>query len=108
VASGDDVNVFNYLENGQLFALAGAGSETAETSVVAPSLLIDDLELVRMEDEQPKLPLVPAPELSLTSVGQTIAAWGGRPRPQATPWSTHPPESMEPRPSGSGLAIARQ
>ena len=64
VASGDDANVFNYLENGQLFALAGAGSETAETSVVAPSLLIDDLELVRIEDEQPNPPLVPAPKLS--------------------------------------------
>jgi TldD protein len=68
VAAGDDANVFNYLENGQLFALAGAGAETAETSVVAPSLLIDDLELVRMEDEQPKLPLVPAPELSSLGV----------------------------------------
>ena len=64
VAAGNDSNVFNYLENGQLFALMGAGSETAETSVVAPSLLIDDLELVRVEDEQPKLPIVPAPELS--------------------------------------------
>jgi TldD protein len=64
VAAGDDTNVFNYLENGQPFALMGAGSETAETSVVAPSLLIDDLEMVRLEDEQPKLPIVPAPELS--------------------------------------------
>jgi TldD protein len=72
VAAGDDVNVFNYLENGQLFALAGAGAETAETSVIAPSLLIDDLELVRLEDEQPKLPLVPAPELS--SLGALRAA----------------------------------
>jgi predicted Zn-dependent protease len=63
-AVGDDANVFNYQENGQPFALVGAGGETAETSVVAPSLLIDDLELVRIEDEQPKLPIVPAPELS--------------------------------------------
>lgn len=64
VAAGDDANVFNYQENGQLFAMIGAGSETAETSVVAPSLLIDDLEFVRVEDEQPKLPIVPAPELT--------------------------------------------
>ena len=63
VVAGDDNNIFNYQENGQLFALIGAGSETAETSVVAPSLLIDDLELVRMEDEEPKLPIVPAPQL---------------------------------------------
>jgi hypothetical protein len=64
VAAGDDSNVFNYLENGALFALMGAGAETAETSVVAPSILVDDLELVRIEDEQPKLPVVPAPQLT--------------------------------------------
>ena len=69
VAAGDDTNIFNYPENGQPFALMGAGSETAETSVVAPSLLIDDLELVRIEDEQPNLPIVPAPALSMTAVG---------------------------------------
>ena len=65
VAAGDDTNIFNYLENGQPFAMVDAGTETAETSVVAPSLLIDDLELGRMEDEQPKLPIVPPPHLSL-------------------------------------------
>ena len=32
--------------------------------------LIDDLELVRIEDEQPKLPIVPAPELT-TEIRQT-------------------------------------
>ncbi len=70
IAAGNDTNVFNYLENGQLFALIGAGSETAETSVIAPSLLIDDLELVRVEDEQPRLPIVPAPELTSLTVRQ--------------------------------------
>lgn len=67
VAAGDDTNIFSYNENGQPFALIGAGAETAETSVVSPSLLIDDLEFVRMEDEQPRLPIVPAPELSMLS-----------------------------------------
>lgn len=71
VAAGDDANVFNYDENGQPFALIGAGAETAETSVVAPSLLIDDLELVRMEDEQPRLPIVPSPELSVLGSSPT-------------------------------------
>jgi hypothetical protein len=74
VAAGDDINIFDYPENGQPFAMLGAGAETAETSVVAPSLLIDDLELVRIEDEQPKLPIVPAPELSLA--GPAIASRG--------------------------------
>jgi hypothetical protein len=78
VAAGDDSNVFSYPENGQPFALMGAGSETAETSVIAPSLLIDDLELVRMEDEQPKLPLVPAPELSLNGPGGNVALAAAR------------------------------
>jgi hypothetical protein len=64
LAAGDDSNVFNFLENGALFAVMGAGSENAETSVVAPSILVDDLELVRIEDEQPKLPVVPAPLLT--------------------------------------------
>jgi hypothetical protein len=31
--------------------------------VVAPSILIDDLELVKMEDELPKLPIAPSPML---------------------------------------------
>ena len=39
----------------------GRGRITAESCVVAPSILIDDLELQRMEEELPKLPIVPAP-----------------------------------------------
>lgn len=69
VVAGDDSNVFDYQENGQLFARMGAGSETAETSIIAPSLLIDDLELVRMEDEEPKLPIVPAPQILSMAAG---------------------------------------
>jgi TldD protein len=77
VAVADDTNVLNYPENGQPFAMLGGGGETAETTVIAPSLLIDDLELVRMEDEQPKLPIVPAPELSFRGVGFSLP---GQPR----------------------------
>ena len=64
LAAGDDTNVFDYLENGFPFALMGAGSEASEVSVIAPSILIDDLELLPLEDELPKLPIVPAPVLS--------------------------------------------
>jgi hypothetical protein len=32
--------------------------------VVAPSILIDDLEMHPAEEELPKLPIVPAPELA--------------------------------------------
>jgi hypothetical protein len=60
-AAGDDINVFDYLENGAPMALVGAGSYAAEASVVAPSLLVDDLEVRRLDDELPKLPIVPSP-----------------------------------------------
>ncbi|MGI8989369.1 MAG: metallopeptidase TldD-related protein [Bryobacteraceae bacterium] len=64
LAAGDDSNIFDFLENGYPFARMGAGSSMAETTVIAPSILVDDLELLKMEDEQPKLPVVPPPVLS--------------------------------------------
>jgi hypothetical protein len=64
LAAGDDNNVFDYLDNGAPFALMGIGSEFTEVAVVAPSLLIDDLEMLKMEDELPKLPIVPSPSLT--------------------------------------------
>jgi hypothetical protein len=64
IAAGNDANVFDYLENGAPYALMGLGSEAAESTVIAPSILIDDLDLVKMEDELPKLPVVPPPVLT--------------------------------------------
>jgi hypothetical protein len=64
LAAGDDEARLDYLENGATFAQVGGGGYTAEVSVVAPSLLIDDLELTKMEDELPKLPIAPSPMLS--------------------------------------------
>ena len=64
LAAGDDEATLDYLENGAPFAQVGGGGYNSEVSVVAPSVLIDDLELVKMEDEQPKLPIVPSPMLS--------------------------------------------
>jgi TldD protein len=61
LAAGDDTVTFNYLDNGAPFALLGYGSGAAEVTVVAPSVLIDDLEMSRIDDEMPKLPIVPAP-----------------------------------------------
>lgn len=61
LAAGDDPQVFDYLNNMAPFALMGVGSHVAETSVVAPSILIDDLELHPLEDEHPELPVVPPP-----------------------------------------------
>ncbi len=61
LAAGDDSVTFNYLDNGAPFALLGYGSGAAEVTVVAPSVLIDDLELAKVDDEMPKLPIVPSP-----------------------------------------------
>jgi hypothetical protein len=61
LAAGDDEHVFDFLNNMAPFALMGAGGYVAETTVVAPSVLIDDLELHPTDDEHPKLPIVPPP-----------------------------------------------
>jgi hypothetical protein len=63
LAAGDDSAAFEFLDNPAPFALVGATSFTAEVSVVAPSILIDDLELHPVEDEMPKLPVAPPPEM---------------------------------------------
>ena len=61
LAAGDDSVTFNYLENGAPFALLGCGSERRRSPSWRPSVLIDDLELTKIEDEMPKLPIVPSP-----------------------------------------------
>ena len=63
VSAGDDNNVFDFLNNQAPLALIGGASYVAESCAVAPSVLIDDLELHPIEEELPKLPIVPAPEL---------------------------------------------
>jgi hypothetical protein len=68
LAAGDDRNRLDYLENGAAFAQVGAGGYTAEVTVVAPSILVDDLELTKMEDELPKLPIAPSPMMSDTAL----------------------------------------
>ncbi len=68
LAAGDDTNRLDYLENGATFAQVGGGGYTAEVSVVAPSILIDDLELSKMEDELPKLPIASSPLLSQSAL----------------------------------------
>jgi hypothetical protein len=63
LAAGDDNNVFEFLNNQAPFALIGGASYVAESCAIAPSVLIDDVELHPLEEELPKLPIVPAPEL---------------------------------------------
>ena len=64
LAAGDDSTAFEFMYGAAPFSLVGASGFSAETCVVAPSILIDDLELHAVDDEQPKLPVVPAPEIA--------------------------------------------
>jgi hypothetical protein len=64
LAAGNDSAAFEYMDNPAPFALIGASGFTAEACVIAPSILVDDLELHPGEDELPKLPIVSAPELT--------------------------------------------
>ena len=61
LAAGNDQVFFNYMENGAPFAFLGNGGSIAEVSIVAPSVLIDDIDLAKGEDDLPKLPIVPSP-----------------------------------------------
>jgi len=74
LAAGDDSITFNYLENGAPFALLGFGSSSAQVSIVAPSVLIDDLEMSKIDDELPKLPIVPSPLVSRNAVKTPASA----------------------------------
>lgn len=64
VAAGGEPAVFEYQENGAPFALTGAGNFVAESSVIAPGLLFEELQLERAEEDLPTLPIVPAPSLT--------------------------------------------
>lgn len=62
LAAGDDARVFEFFNNSAPFALVGGAAYMAETCVVAPSVLVDDLELHPVEEEQPKLPIALPPD----------------------------------------------
>jgi hypothetical protein len=68
LAAGDDNNVFEFLNNQAPFAVIGGAGYVAATCAIAPSVLIDDVELHPLEEELPKLPIVPAPELRIGEI----------------------------------------
>ncbi len=61
--ASDRPYVFNYVNNGSSFNYADAGAEATTSSVICPSLLFDNIDLARAEDEPGKLPVVPPPAL---------------------------------------------
>jgi hypothetical protein len=64
VAASDEMHVFEYLENGAPLAVMDAGGYMAGVSVIAPSILIDDVDLELPREDRPKLPVVPPPAAS--------------------------------------------
>jgi hypothetical protein len=69
VSSG--TQVLHYLNNLAPLAMLGGGSYAAPVSVVAPSLLFDELELEKPQDDNPKLPAVPPPPLTPAAAART-------------------------------------
>lgn len=63
LAAGDRLYQFDYLDNGALLALGGAGSFVVGCSVIAPSLLFEEIELEPATEDLPKPPIVPLPPL---------------------------------------------
>jgi len=63
VAASDESYVFDFIDSNAIFALVGAGSFTTSASVIAPSVLFDEIELEPIQEETPKPPIVPPPPL---------------------------------------------
>lgn len=66
IAVSDENHVFSYMNTLLPMSMPGPGY-VAPTSVIAPSLLFEDIELERPQDELPKLPVVPPPPLTASS-----------------------------------------
>jgi predicted Zn-dependent protease len=64
VAASRELQVFDFQDNNAPFAMMGGAGYVAETSVIAPSILVDDLELEKEQEELPKPPVVPPPPLT--------------------------------------------
>jgi hypothetical protein len=74
VAASDESYVFDFIDSNAILALMGAGSFTTSASVIAPSLLFDELELEPVQEETPKPPIVPPPPLGgASTIGKHAA-----------------------------------
>lgn len=62
LAASTETALFAYINNGAPLARAGVAGYIAATSVVAPGLLFDELEVDRLQEPLEKPPLVPPPD----------------------------------------------
>jgi TldD protein len=67
VSASDESALFSFTDSNAPLALVGAGNYTTTSSVVAPALLFDELELEPIQEEVSKPPIVPAPPVATTS-----------------------------------------
>jgi hypothetical protein len=63
VAASDESYHFDFVNNTAAFALIGGANYVVGSAVVAPSILFDDLDLEKPQEETPIPPVVPAPPL---------------------------------------------
>jgi hypothetical protein len=61
VAASGESAVYSYLDNSAPFAMMGAGGYVNLSTVVSPGILFDEMELEPVEEEEPRIPLVPPP-----------------------------------------------
>jgi len=63
LAAGNDATPVEYMLNGAPLALMGAGGYVVGASVVCPSLLFDEMDLERPQEERPRPPIVAPPPI---------------------------------------------
>ncbi len=61
LAASDQPYVYNFMDSTAPFALMGAGGFVTNSSIVAPSVLFEEVEMERIMDETPSLPIVSPP-----------------------------------------------
>lgn len=64
--ASDRASVFSYIDNGAILAVPGGSSTAVACSVVSPSILLDDVDMERVQEEIATPPLVPPPALPAT------------------------------------------
>jgi hypothetical protein len=72
-AASDENYILDFMDSPAPFALMGAGNFITNASVIAPAILFDELELEPIQEDLPKLPIVPPPPLDKVSLRSTQA-----------------------------------
>ncbi len=79
VAASDENYVFDLIDSNAPFALVGAGTFTTTSSIIAPAMLFEELELAPLQEETPKPPIVPPPLLTGQPTSSARASFQLRP-----------------------------